>query len=149
MITIRLTQQMCCGVDDVFNTLLEHETLTRFFDATFRVVHPSSDSTNANGAGVVREICMRGETFCEQIVTAKDGYIEYQILGNKPLKKHKGMIDIKANQQGCLVNYVIECESLWWQPSFIVKRIISHDINVGLTKLAEYFNGRHINSIGN
>jgi len=149
MITIRLTQQIHSGVFEVFNTLLEHDLLARFFDGTFRVIQPSSDPDNVNGAGTIREICMRGETFREQITAAKEGYIEYCILGDKPLKNHKGMIDIKSNSQGCLINYVIECEALWWQPSFIVKRIISRDINVGLIKLAEYFNGRHINSMGN
>lgn len=148
MITIRLTQQIKSGVNDVFNTLLEHEQLSRFFSGTFRVVHPSKDTSNSNGVGAVREICMRGETFCEEITAAKDGCIEYRILGNKPIKNHRGMIDIKPNQLGCLVNYVIECEAQWWQPSFIVKRIITHDISVGLTKLTEYFNGRHINSTG-
>lgn len=148
MITVSLTQSIDATADDVFAALLAHEQLSRFFDATFNIKQSATDEHNANGAGLIREVTMRGESFSEEIVAAKDGYIHYRIIGNKPVENHYGGIRVTNNSIGCVVNYVITCSALWWQPSFIVKRIITNDISQGLTKLAEHFNGRNINSTG-
>ena len=139
MITISLTQPIEASAQDVFDTLLAHEQLSRFFDATFRVKQPATDKNNVNGAGLIREVTMRGECFNEEIVAAQDGYIHYRIVGDKPVKNHYGSIQITHTMTGCIVHYLITCHALWWQPHCIVKHVITNDIRQGLTKLAEYF----------
>lgn len=143
MLTISLTKFINASADDVHSALLDHEQLGRFFNGSFTVKQPATCST---GVGLIREITMRGEKFCEEVTAVTQCCIHYRIIGNKPVKNHYGSIHIIDSSHGCNINYLITCQAQWWQPSFVVKKIINHDMSHGLTKLAEYFNGRSINS---
>lgn len=138
MITISLSRTIAASADEVIATLLDHRRLDRFFDAKFTVKTPA---TASNGVGLVREITMRGEQFCEEVVAVTKNCIQYRIVGVKPVKNHYGSIHAIDTTQGCKINYIITCQALWWQPSFIVKKLINQDISRGLNKLAEHFNG--------
>ncbi|WP_435275019.1 SRPBCC family protein [Psychrobium sp. nBUS_13] len=143
MLTISLTKSINASADDVHSALLDHEQLGRFFNGSFSVKQPATCST---GVGLIREITMRGEKFCEEVIAVTQRCIHYRIIGNKPVRNHYGSIHIIDSNDGCKINYLITCQALWWQPSFIVKKIINQDMSQGLTKLAEHLNGRSINS---
>lgn len=145
MITVSLSKTINAPAEDVRNTLLDHDQLGRFFSGHFSIKKPATDTAKA---GVIREIVMRGQRFCEEIVAVTSTCIHYRIVGDKPLRNHYGSIHMIDTPTGCQLNYLITCQALWWQPSFIIKRVISRDIGLGLTKLKEHFDGRHIDTHG-
>ncbi|MCG7532419.1 SRPBCC family protein [Psychrobium sp. MM17-31] len=138
MITISLSQSINASAEEVRTVLLEHDKLGRFFDGKFAIKQPQQCDS---GAGLIREITMRGQKFCEEIVAVTKNCIHYRIIGTKPVNNHYGSIHFIDTGDGCQLNYFITCKAQWWQPSFIVQKVINQDISQGLMKLRDYFDG--------
>jgi hypothetical protein len=126
------------------DVMLEHEQLSRFFNAEFMLIKNQDDGEVKGGKGAIRQISMMGVKFEEEIVSADINHISYQIIGNKPVSGHRGYIQFsKVNNTTTPkteVNYKIRCKAPWWIPSFILSFFIKKDVKQALSKLSIKFN---------
>ncbi|MEI8705751.1 SRPBCC family protein [Pseudoalteromonas sp. B62] len=143
MILINLKQNLAAPPTEIINVLLDHERLNRFFNAQFLLLKPQNCGQISGGKGAVRQVRTSGYTFTEQVISASDNHICYQIVGNKPVAAHQGDIYLTVIEKQAFISteltYSIQCISPWWMPSFILKFFIKKDIKNALTKLERYF----------
>ncbi len=118
--------------------LLLHDQLERFFNGRFQQTRDADAGEPDGGSGAIRKVTLHGQTFFEQIVCANEQHIRYRIIGKGPVSNHQGDIMLRAQEDETVVDYSIVCRAPWWQPKFIVKAIITRDIEKGLHKLARF-----------
>ncbi|NQZ22699.1 MAG: SRPBCC family protein [Colwellia sp.] len=143
MISINITQNIAATPSQISEVLLEHEQLNRFFNADFQLIKKQNEGEIAGGKGAVRQVSMLGIKFKEQIISADNQHISYQIMGNKPVAEHRGDIyfyeDNNTVTPMTQVNYKISCKAPWWLSSFVLGFFIKKDIAQALNKLANNF----------
>ena len=81
------------------DTLLDHQNLSDFFNASFKVLQPEDDNEVSGGKGCVRAVTILGVCFKEKIVHADDQYIEYTVVGDFPVKQHTGLLTYSNTAQ--------------------------------------------------
>lgn len=145
MISITVKQNVTATPSQIRNILLEHEQLNRFFNANFLLINKQNEGEIKGGKGAIRQVSMTGVTFEEQIISADDTHISYQIIGNKPVAEHRGDIYFCSDSNSVTpmteITYNINFKTAWWQPSFILVFFIKKDITQALKNLAVHFEG--------
>jgi hypothetical protein len=146
MILISVKQNIAARPSQVRDTLLEHEHLCRFFNARFLLIKAQNESEISGGTGSIRQVSMLGGKFQEQIISADDKQISYQIIGNKPVSQHRGDIYFHTNNSPesstapmTEITYNISCKGPWWVLDYILGYLIKKDITQALKKLASHF----------
>ena len=143
MISINLTQKIAATPSQISKVLLEHEQLNRFFNADFQLINKQNEGEITGGKGAVRLVSMLGVKFKEQIISADNQHISYQIMGNKPVAEHRGDIYFYEDNNTVTpmteVNYKISCKAPWWLSSVVLGFFIKKDITQALNKLANNF----------
>ncbi|WP_461537084.1 SRPBCC family protein [Spongorhabdus nitratireducens] len=119
--------------------LLNHEHLSRFFNARFRLLEPAEPSEPEGGKGALRQVSTRGNKFRERIVSASHQGIVYCIEGPGPLVGHQGHIQFTPRPEGTEIHYCINGESANWIPTRIVGWVISKDIKAAMKNLRRYY----------
>ncbi|TMP37661.1 SRPBCC family protein [Pseudoalteromonas rubra] len=121
----------------VLETLLDHQQLGRFFNARFKVVQSAVHPAIRGGSGCIREVSMLGIRFYEQILHADEHAIRYQIVGDFPVKKHHGEIRLRrcTDKQSTQVDYHVRFAAPRYLPGFVLRRVVTRDINLALTRL--------------
>ena len=142
MIKINVKQTVVATPEKLCTLLLLHADLGRFFNAQFSVLTPQDSGEISGGKGTIRQVKMQGTTFKEQIITANNSHISYRILGDKPVKQHRGdiyfMVNINESSKTD-ISYHICCIAPVWLPDFILAFFIKRDISQALKKIARYF----------
>lgn len=121
------------------DTLLDHQNLSDFFNASFKVIQPEDDNEVGGGKGCVRAVTILGVCFKEQIVHADDQYIEYSVVGDFPVKQHTGVITFTAHENHTQVSYRITCRAPWYLPAWLLERLLQNDVEQCLNKLGARF----------
>lgn len=128
---ISQSQTFQCSGEKVIGTLRDHERLDRFFSASF--------STLPSNAYIERRLVkMLGHQFTEHVKHTNQYTIEYCIVGPSPVKNHSAKIQLTPLKVGCKLNYVISFDAKFWQPAWLLKALISHDLKRALVKLKVY-----------
>lgn len=140
---IHVTQKINATPEQLLPVLLDHQQLNRFFNAVFEVTKASNDGEPVGGTGCLRQVSTRGNTFTEEIIAADFSGIHYRIVGDKPLKNHKGHIQFIAAGSETEIRYYIHAESAGWIPSFIIQKVLKGDISRALSRLAMFFQAQH------
>lgn len=142
MISITVKQKVGATPLQIRQTLLKHEQLDRFFNADFLLIKKQNEGEIEGGKGSVRQVSMVGIQFEEQIISADNNHISYQIIGNKPVADHRGDICFCSDSDSVTpitkITYNINFKPVWWQPSAILAFFIKKDITQALKKLAIY-----------
>ncbi|MBH0075568.1 SRPBCC family protein [Pseudoalteromonas sp. SWYJ118] len=143
MILITIKQTLNAQPKQIISTLLDHQQLHRFFNAKFTLLQAQDEGQIEGGKGSVRQVKIGKITFSEQIISADQNLISYQIVGDKPVANHRGDIYLTANKDiNTLVtelNYCISCSAPWWMPNALLKYVITKDITQALNNLNNYF----------
>jgi hypothetical protein len=147
MISISVKQSIATNPSQVVEVLLKHEHLNQFFNATFVLLRTQNKGEISGGKGAVRQVSMLGGKFQEQIISADNKHISYQIIGNKPVADHRGDIyfhvDNNSSEPSTApiteITYNIRCLAPWWIPNFVLSFFIKKDITQALKKLATHF----------
>jgi hypothetical protein len=143
MILITVKEKVGATPSQIKQTLLKHEQLDRFFNANFSLIKKQNEGEIKGGKGSVRQVSMIGIQFEEQIISADNNHISYQIVGNKPVADHRGDIFFCSDKGSVTpiteITYNINFKPVWWQPSFILVFFIKKDITQALKKLAIHF----------
>lgn len=130
-IRISQTQTLQCSAELVVATLLEHEQLNRFFNASFAMLPAHTGIWR-------RQVTMLGHQFIEHVKHNEQYSIEYHIVGPSPVKNHHAKIQLTPLKAGCQLTYVINCDAKFWQPSWLLKALITQDLKRALIKLKAY-----------
>lgn len=117
--------------------LLDHEHLSDYFNATFKVVKKADAGELRGGKGCVREVKILGVRFLEKIVKADEEEIHYCVLDDFPVKAHSGRICFQREGGSTLVSYTISCEAPWFIPNWLLQKILQRDVEQCLYKLGE------------
>lgn len=134
MINIYITKEFNCSAEHVISLLSDHAQLGRFFKAQFRCIKDDA-------SGLSREVTLRGHCFVEKIDSCSPLSIDYHIEGQAPVQQHLARIWAIPTQLGCQLHYSITCQAKKWQPTWLVKLIIQHDIVQALNKLRRFCDG--------
>jgi len=130
-ICILQSQHIHSSAETVLSTLCDHVRLNRFFNASFSII-------SAEEGVVRRQVTILGYQFIEH-VTQTDLYtLEYYIAGPSPVKNHSAKIKVKPLKAGCQLTYLIHCDAKWWQPTWLLRLLITHDLKKALIKLKAY-----------
>lgn len=124
------------------DTLLNHQSLSDFFNATFKVLKVENDGEVSGGVGCVREVCILGIRFKEEIVKADTDGIEYRVVDDFPVKDHRGVIRFFAQGSLTKVSYRISCCAPWYIPNGLLTRLLQKDVEQCLSKLGARFDPR-------
>lgn len=124
------------------DTLLNHQSLSDFFNATFKVLKVENDGEVSGGVGCVREVNILGVRFKEEIVHADTNGIEYRVVDDFPVKAHRGVIAFTRQENATNVSYRITCRAPWYMPSWLLTRLLQNDIEQCLNKLGARFDPR-------
>lgn len=142
MITIKVTQKILASAENVSQVLLEHRQLDRFFNAKFKLVKSQNSGELIGGKGAIRQVSIGKIVFEEEILTASNEHICYQIVGNYPVSDHHGDIQLISrgdDNQTTQLNYVIKFNGPKWLPSFLLKFFVGNDIRKAMKRLAQHF----------
>ncbi len=137
---IHLTRLINAEIALLLPTLLEHEHLSRFFNATFEIKRHEHGGEILGGKGCLRQVETRGSRFVEEITKADLSGIQYQIVGEGPLKNHQGDIHFTVVDGGTRVDYYIQGEVVGWVPDFLFTFVVKRDIAKALDNLVRHFN---------
>ncbi|KTF17342.1 MULTISPECIES: SRPBCC family protein [Pseudoalteromonas] len=142
MIFIKIKKTLDAPPSKITEILLNHKQLGRFFNAKFKLIATANNGELKGGKGAIRQVEMANTAFNEQIISANQSHICYQIIGNKPVANHQGDIYLSANTslEGFKTNlsYYIQCKAPWWLPNILLKHVITKDITQALNKLEYY-----------
>lgn len=125
--------------DEVMAVLLDHAGLSRFFSAKFDEVVAANPGQVQGGEGAIRRVTTLGQQFDEQIVLAEPLRLHYRIIGEGPLRKHRGQIELTAHAQGTQLYYRIDGESANWVPTAAIAFVLRREIRQTLEKLRRHF----------
>lgn len=121
--------------ETLLEILLDHDNLGEYFDAKFRILKPADAGAITGGQGCHREVRTFGITFIEKITSANSSGINYEIVGNFPMKNHKGSILFESREAQTWVTYEIMCEPLWYTPNIVIKYILDSHILTAFKRL--------------
>ena len=124
------------------DTLLDHQSLSDFFNASFKVLRVENDGEVSGGVGSVREVNILGVRFKEEIVKADTDGIEYRVVDDFPVKDHRGVIRFFAQDSLTKVSYRIRCCTPWYIPNWLLTRLLQNDVEQCLNKLGARFDPR-------
>jgi hypothetical protein len=144
MIAITLKQSVAASPSQIKDIFLAHEQLNRFFNAEFLVIKTQDKGEIIGGKGAVRQVSLSGVKFEEQIISADDSHIRYQIIGNKPVANHQGDIYFcikNTTAPMTEITYKICCKAPWWIPDVILGFFIKKDVAQALKRIAIKFEG--------
>lgn len=96
---IHLTKFIPVHTDLLLPTLLAHEQLCRFFNASFVIERAENAEEIDGGAGCLRKVTTHRNSFIEEIIKADLTGIQYKIVGKGPLKNHQGDIFLIARKK--------------------------------------------------
>ena len=140
MVKVNVQQQIQASPQQVLGELLDHVNLSRFFDAKFRLVRAQQKEAIAGGTGCQRLVTMLGTSFVEEILAADENGVCYQIVGDWPVKNHRGYIGLSAAENGAtLVGYQIVCQAPWFMPSTLLQYLLTKGVAKAMHKLAALY----------
>lgn len=142
MISVNYQKTIKATPDQIFTKLIDHPNLDQLFNAKFEVVKEQNLNEPKGGKGCIRQVSILGVSFLEEIVTANNHEIRYRVLHNFPVKNHLGVISFQAKNHATTVNYTIECQSPWYLPRFLLRKLLSNDIRNCLNKLGAMYDPR-------
>ena len=79
MILITIKQTLNAQPKQIISTLLDHQQLHRFFNAKFKLLQAQNEGQIEGGKGAVRQVKIGKITFSEQVISADQNHISYQI----------------------------------------------------------------------
>lgn len=127
-LTVKQEKYIPTSVENVLSEFLDHDNLSQFFNAKFRVVKLADEKERDGGKGSIREVSISGVTFQEEIVNANAKEIEYRVLGSFPVREHRGTISFESHQNSTFVSYKIRCKTNWYLPRFILEPLLNKDL---------------------
>ncbi|WP_040642173.1 SRPBCC family protein [Pseudoalteromonas spongiae] len=139
MISVQYQKTIQASPDQIFTKLIDHENLNQFFNASFKVVKPQDNNEPIGGKGCVRQISLLGITFLEEIIHASEREIRYRVLNDFPVKDHLGVFTLQPHGKHTIVTYTIQCNSPWYLPGVLLRRILANDIRNCLDKLGAFY----------
>ena len=100
---------------ELCDTLLDHQNLSDFFNASFKVLKAENDNEISGGKGCVREVTILSVRFKEEIIHADTNGIEYRVVDDFPVKAHRGVIAFTQQENSTNVSYRITCRAPWYR----------------------------------
>ena len=142
MVNVYYQKNIAATPKELRDTLLDHQNLSDFFNASFKVLKAENDNEISGGKGCVREVTILGVRFKEEIVRADANGIEYRVVDDFPVKAHRGAIAFTSQENVTKVSYRITCRAPWYIPSWLLSRLLQNDIEQCLDKLGARFDPR-------
>ena len=142
MVDVYYQKNIAATPKELRDTLLDHQNLSDFFNASFKVLKSENDNEVSGGKGCVREVTILGVRFKEEIVRADTNGIEYRVVDDFPVKAHRGVIAFMLQENATKVSYRITCRAPWYIPSWLLSRLLQNDIEQCLDKLGARFDPR-------
>ncbi len=141
MVKVSVQHQVQASRQQVLAELLDHVNLSRFFDAKFSLVRAQQNGAVAGGIGSQRQIKMLGTRFVEEILAADENGVSYKIIGDWPVKNHRGDIVLSETEHGTtVVDYQIVCLAPWFIPSALLQYLLTKDVAKAMQRLAALYN---------
>ena len=142
MVNVYYQKNIAATPKELRDTLLDHQNLSDFFNASFKVMKSENDNEVSGGKGCVREVTILGVRFKEEIVRADTNGIEYRVVDDFPVRAHRGVIAFTPQENATKVSYRITCRAPWYIPSWLLSRLLQNDIEQCLDKLGARFDPR-------
>lgn len=134
--TISIHQTFNAPVDQVFETLGDHETFGKIIGVKVKRIKDGGDG--ANGLGSIRKLSIGILPSFEETITdfTKNELIEYKITKGSPIKNHLGTLRFSSQDGKTALHYTIELESKIPCTTGLIKAALSNGITKGLKKYA-------------
>ena len=142
MVNVCYQKNIAATPKELCDTLLDHQNLSDFFNASFKVLKAENDNEISGGKGCVREVTILSVRFKEEIIHADTNGIEYRVVDDFPVKAHRGVIAFTQQENSTNVSYRITCRAPWYIPSWLLSRLLQNDIEQCLDKLGARFDPR-------
>ncbi|WP_372770035.1 SRPBCC family protein [Pseudoalteromonas sp.] len=142
MISVNYQKAIKATPDQIFTKLIDHPNLDQFFNAKFAVIKEQDDGEPLGGKGCIRKISIFGVSFLEEIIAANEKEIRYRVLNDFPVKNHLGVISFQTQKHNTTVSYCITCQSPWYLPRFILRKVLAKDIRNCLDNLGAMYDPR-------
>ncbi len=142
MVDVYYQKNIAATPKELCDTLLDHQNLSDFFNASFKVLKAENDNEISGGKGCVREVTILSVRFKEEIIHADTNGIEYRVVDDFPVKAHRGVIAFTQQENSTNVSYRITCRAPWYIPSWLLSRLLQNDIEQCLDKLGARFDPR-------
>ncbi|TKB03214.1 SRPBCC family protein [Alteromonas portus] len=142
MVDVYYQKYIAATPQELRDTLLAHQNLSDFFNASFKVLKAENDNEVSGGKGCVREVTILGVRFKEEIVHADTNGIEYRVVDDFPVTAHRGTIAFTRRENATKVSYRITCRAPWYIPNWLLSRLLQNDIEQCLDKLGARFDPR-------
>lgn len=134
---IKVVQEFDMPVQQLFDTLSEHENLRQIF-APMRITRLSDGKDSRNGVGSARKMSLPlAPSFVETtLMYRQNELIEYAITqGISPIKNHYGVMKFTDLGNRSRLDYQIEFKGRVPLLGAVVKRVLENGIRKGLKKL--------------
>jgi len=142
MVDVYYQKNIAATPKELRDTLLDHQNLSDFFNASFKVLKAENDNEISGGKGCVREVSILSVRFKEEIIHADTNGIEYRVVDDFPVKAHRGVIAFTQQENSTNVSYRITCRAPWYIPSWLLSRLLQNDIEQCLDTLGARFDPR-------
>jgi hypothetical protein len=142
MVNVYYQKNIAATPKELRDTLLDHQNLSDFFNASFKVLKAENDNEISGGKGCVREVSILSVRFKEEIIHADTNGIEYRVVDDFPVKAHRGVIAFTQQENSTNVSYRITCRAPWYIPNWLLTRLLQNDIEQCLDKLGARFDPR-------
>mgnify|MGYP000253332752 CR=1 FL=1 len=142
MVDVYYQKNIATTPKELCDTLLDHQNLSDFFNASFKVLKAENDNEISGGKGCVREVTILSVRFKEEIIHADTNGIEYRVVDDFPVKAHRGVIAFTQQENSTNVSYRITCRAPWYIPNWLLTRLLQNDIEQCLDKLGVRFDPR-------
>jgi hypothetical protein len=144
---IDFTQIIKATPEQVLDILVDHNNLSRFFNAKISMITEQNSGEIVGGKGAVRLIKIGPISFKEQVLIANTERFSYKIVGKGPVSEHQGDIYLKesSSENSKLVthlHYVITCKAPFFLPDGLAKYFIEKDIKLAMKNIATYFENK-------
>lgn len=111
MVDVYYQKNIAATPKELCDTLLDHQNLSDFFNASFKVLKAENDNEISGGKGCVREVTILSVRFKEEIIHADTNGIEYRVVDDFPVKAHRGVIAFTQQENSTNVSYRITCRA--------------------------------------
>lgn len=91
-----------------------------------------------NGQCQRRLVHMRGHEFIEEIIQLSETKLVYQIVGEGPVKNHRGQIEYITYKGGHYLQYQIHGQSNTWVPTWLLRIVMYCDFTLASKRLRAY-----------
>jgi len=135
--TITIHEQFNAPVNEVFNTLSDHERFGEICGIKMARVQAGEDG--ANGLGSVRTIHIGPLPSFQETITkfVPNKLIEYKITQGSPIKNHVGCLLFTEQEGRTVLDYTIQLESKIPFTSSLIKSALENGISKGLSRYAK------------